>query len=78
MIDKDIEISRGSIDFEKLHFGAGRTPVGHEQSPSSGPLTGGGGAARSRTVRGPVSAIAAPCSASGVHSRVGIPLWAIV
>ena len=35
MIDKDIEIGKIFINSEKSHFGAGRTPVGHEQSPSS-------------------------------------------
>jgi len=32
MIDKDIEIGKTFINSEKSHFGAGRAPVGHQQS----------------------------------------------
>src|SRR5258705_10434595 len=35
MIDKDIEIFKIFINSEKSHFGAGRAPVGHEQSSNS-------------------------------------------
>ena len=35
MIDKDIEIGKIFINPEKSHFGAGRAPVGHEQSSNS-------------------------------------------
>jgi hypothetical protein len=35
MVDKDIEIGKIFINSEKSHFGAGRAPVGHEQSASS-------------------------------------------
>jgi hypothetical protein len=41
MIDKDIEIGKIFIDFEKSHFGAGRAPVGHEQSSNSSITEGG-------------------------------------
>src|SRR5258705_1138067 len=35
MVDKDIEIGKIFINSEKSHFGAGRAPVGHEQSSNS-------------------------------------------
>ncbi len=35
MIDKDIEVGKIFINSEKSHFGAGRAPVGHEQSSNS-------------------------------------------
>src|SRR5216684_9147837 len=35
MIDKDIEIGKIFINSEKSHLGAGRAPVGHEQSSNS-------------------------------------------
>src|SRR5882724_5152239 len=35
MIDKDIEIGKIFINSKKSHFGAGRAPVGHEQSSNS-------------------------------------------
>jgi hypothetical protein len=41
MIDKDIEIGKIFIDSEKSHFGAGRAPVGHEQSSNSSTTEGG-------------------------------------
>ncbi len=41
MIDKDIEIGKIFINSEKSHFGAGRAPVGHEQSSNSSITEGG-------------------------------------
>src|SRR6266849_4038919 len=35
MIDKEIEIGKIFINSDKSHFGAGRAPVGHEQSSNS-------------------------------------------
>src|SRR6266849_7296694 len=35
MIDKDIEIGKIFVNSEKSHLGAGRAPVGHEQSSDS-------------------------------------------
>src|SRR4029453_639804 len=41
MIDKDIEIGKIFINSEKSHVGAGRAPVGHEQSSNSSITEGG-------------------------------------
>src|SRR4029453_12112915 len=41
MIDKEIEIGKIFINSEKSHVGAGRAPVGHEQSSNSSITEGG-------------------------------------
>ncbi len=40
-IDKDIEIGKIFVNSEKSHVGTSRTPIGHEQSFSSGTAEGG-------------------------------------